>query len=195
LPPTTVNTLREEIYWQYAKLISKSAGFEIRDRAFQMATFIKLRDGKIRWSSAIGEYVKEHERKNACIYCGSTEKLTLEHILPLSRGGPNTADNAIFVCKKCNSSKGSKRLYEWFGYVRRDEIPSIAEGKYLKLIFDMHDKKGTLDLDKHNLHRLCVRCDMEESCKRIGKQGKLTVYCLEGIFTKPNSEQEQRTLD
>ena len=79
LPPTTVNTIREEIYWQYAKLISKSAGFGISDRAFQMATFIKLRDGRIKWSSAIGEYVKEHERKNACIYCGSTEKLTLEH--------------------------------------------------------------------------------------------------------------------
>ena len=134
MPPTTVRTIKEEIYWQYAKLISKSAGFG-SDRAFQMATFVKLRDGKIRWSSAIGEYVKEHEGRNACIYCGSTDKLTLEHILPSSRGGPNSTDNAIFVCKKCNSSKGSKRLYEWFGYENRDKISSIAEGKYLKLIF------------------------------------------------------------
>lgn len=195
MPPTAVKTIREEIYWQYAKLISKSAGFDIDNRAFQMATFIKLRDETIRWSSAIGEYVKEHERKNVCIYCGSIERLTLEHILPLSRGGPNIADNAIFVCRKCNSSKGSKRLYEWFGYAKRDEIPRIAEGKYLKLIFDLHDKLGTLDTDRRQLHQLCCRCDMEKLCKRVGKQGKLTVHCLEGIFTKEKYVEPQRTLD
>jgi hypothetical protein len=187
MPPTAVKTIREEIYWQYAKLITKSAGFGIGDRAFEMATFIKLRDGKIKWSSAIGEYVKEHEKKNVCIYCGSTEKLTLEHILPLSRGGPNTADNAIFVCKKCNSSKGSKRLYEWFGYANRDKIPSIAEGKYLKLIFEMHNNRGTLHIGRNQLQQLCCQCDMKDLCKRIGKEGKLTVYCLEGIFTKQST--------
>jgi len=195
MPPTAVKTIREEIYWQYAKLISKSAGFGINDRAFQMATFIKLRDRKIKWSSAIGEYVKEHERKNVCIYCGSTKALTLEHILPLSRGGPNTTDNAIFVCKKCNSSKGSKRLYEWFGYAKRDEIPNIAEGKYLKLIFTIHKKRGTLNTDRRQLHHLCSQCDLKQSCRKIGKQGKLTVYCLEGIFTKEKYLQPQRSLD
>jgi len=195
MPPTAVKTIREEIYWQYAKLISKSAGFGVADRAFQMATFIKLRDGKIKWSGAIREYVKEHERKNACIYCGSTVKLTLEHILPLSRGGPNTTDNAIFVCRKCNSSKGSKRLYEWFGYANRDKIPSIAEAKYLKLVFELHDKLRTLEIDRRQLHQLCFRCDMKKMCRKIGKPGKLTVYCLEGIFTKQKYIPSQRTLD
>lgn len=195
MPPTSVKTIREEIYWQYAKLISRSAGFSIEDRAFQMATFIKLRDGKIKWSSAINEYVREHERRKACLYCGSTKKLTLEHILPLSRGGPNATDNAIFVCKSCNSSKGSKRLYEWYGYAKKDEISGIAEGKYLKLIFHLHDKLGTLDTNRHQLHQLCSRCDMGKLCKKIGKKGKLNVYCLEGIFTKPKFVRPQRTLE
>jgi hypothetical protein len=185
MPPSIVRTIREEIYWQYAKLISKSAGFGIDDRAFQMSTFVKLRDGKIRWSSAIGEYIKEHENKSVCIYCGSDEKLTVEHILPTSRGGPNTADNAIFVCKKCNSSKGSKRLYEWFGFSSKDKIPSIAEGKYLKLIFELHKQLNTLDITKNELkEKLCRRCDLGSLCKTIDKEGKLTVFCLEGIFTK-----------
>jgi hypothetical protein len=108
----------------------------------------------------------------------------LEHILPLSRGGPNIADNAVFVCKSCNSSKGSKRLYEWFGYANRDKISGIAEGKYLKLLFKLHKNMGTLDASRNQLQQLCCRCDLGEECKKIGKEGKLTVYCLEGIFTK-----------
>jgi hypothetical protein len=185
MPPSIVRTIRDEIYWQYSKLISKSAGFGIDNRGFQMTTFLKLRDGKMKWSSAIGEYIKEHESKSACIYCGSTEKLTVEHILPSSRGGPNTADNAIFICKKCNSSKGAKRLYEWFGFDNKDKIPSIAEGKYLKLIFELHKQLGTLDLTKEELReKMCPRCDLGFLCKMIDKKGKLTVFCLEGIFTK-----------
>ena len=90
----------------------------------------------------------------------------------------------VFICKKCNSSKGSKRLYEWFGYKNRDEIPSIAEGKYLKLIYKLHKERGTLDIHRHLLQKLCLQCDMEEECIRIGREGKLTVYCLEGIFKK-----------
>jgi len=184
MPPAIVKTIREEIYWQYAKLISKAAGLGIDSRGFQVSTFIKLRNEKIKWSSAIGEYVKEHENRNVCIYCGLPEKLTLEHLLPRSRGGPNATDNAIFICKKCNSSKGSKRLYEWFGYENRDKIPSIAEGKYLKLIFELHKNMGTLDISRNQLQQLCCKCDLGEECKKIGKEGKLTIYCLEGIFTK-----------
>lgn len=185
MPPAIIKTIREEIFWQYAKLISKSAGFGIDNRAFQMSTFIKLRDGKMKWSSAIGEYIKEHERKNACIYCGSDEKLTVEHILPSSRGGPNIADNAIFVCKKCNSSKKDRRLYEWFGYSNKDKIPSIAEGKYLKLLYELHEKLGTLGINVKELkEKLCPKCDMGDLCLQIGKVGKLTVFCLEGVFVK-----------
>ncbi|MDH5782580.1 MAG: HNH endonuclease [Candidatus Bathyarchaeota archaeon] len=47
-----------------------------------------------------------------CIYCGKKRDLTVEHILPRSRGGPDIADNVVFVCARCNSSKGDKRLYE-----------------------------------------------------------------------------------
>ena len=42
MPPPVVKTIRDEIYWQYAKLISKSAGFGINQRAFQMERFIEI---------------------------------------------------------------------------------------------------------------------------------------------------------
>lgn len=41
-----------------------------------------------------------------CQYCGTTEQLTLDHVLPKSRGGKTTWDNLITACKRCNSRKG-----------------------------------------------------------------------------------------
>lgn len=183
MPPAIVKTIKDEIFWQYAKLISKSAGFGINQRAFQMNRFIALRDGKITWSTAIREWVKEHEKPNECIYCDSKENLTIEHILPRSCDGPDISDNAIRICKKCNSSKSSKRLYEWIGLKNKDKVPRIAEGKYLKLLYDLHDKQGTLEVDKNELtSKLCTLCNMPSICERDKCGGKLTVYCLEGLF-------------
>lgn len=185
MPPPIVKTIKDEIFWQYAKLISKSAGFGINSRAFQMSKFVKLRDGKEKWSTTIREWVREHEKPDECIYCGSKGDLTVEHILPQCCGGPDIPDNAIKVCKKCNSSKGGKRLYEWVGLKHKDEIPRIAEGKYLKLLYELHEKSGTLNADKNKLKIiLCPKCDMQDICKKERSEGKLTVYCLEGIFTR-----------
>ncbi|MFH1895157.1 MAG: HNH endonuclease [archaeon] len=185
MPPAVVKTIKEEIFWQYAKLISKSAGFGLSGRAFQMNRFIALRDGKIEWSTSIREWLKEHEKPNECIYCGSKENLTVEHILPKCCGGPDIANNAIRVCIKCNSSKGGKRLYEWFGTKRKDKIPRIAEGKYLKLLYKLLEEKGLLGINKNELNnKLCPECDMKDSCIEEGHEGKLSVYCLEGIFKK-----------
>ncbi len=181
MPPGAVKSVKDLIFWQYAKLIARSAG--IKGRAFQMSRFTGLRDGRIQWSTTIREWLHEHEKPDECIYCGAKGDLTTEHILPRSRGGPDHPDNAIRVCITCNTKKGSKRLYEWMGLGRKDDVPRIAEGKYLKLLFQLHEERGTLDIDKKDLTgRLCPACDLGESCKDEGTVGKLTVYCLEGCF-------------
>ena len=41
--------------------------------------------------------------KNTCQYCGmSSESLTLDHIIPKSRGGKHTWENVVAACIKCN---------------------------------------------------------------------------------------------
>ena len=46
---------------------------------------------------------------NRCIYCGkSPQRLTQDHLIPLSRGGPYTADNIVPACSVCNTSKGNR---------------------------------------------------------------------------------------
>lgn len=185
MPPAAVNSIRDLIFWQYAKLISKSAGFGINQRAFQMDRFTKLRNGQISWSSAIREYIKEHEKATECIYCGFQTALERDHILPRSRGGPDTAENSIWVCKQCNLHKGDKRLYEWQGLENKDEVPRIAEGKYLKLLYELHEQLGTLSITKKELaSSLCPKCDMARRCEEERQTGKLNVYCLEGLFQK-----------
>ena len=179
MPPRAVKTIQDLIFWQYAKIISESAGYGKKQFGFVMNRFKKLASGEINWSTSIREYVKEREKKDVCIYCGKKKDLTLEHILPRSRGGPDTTDNAVFVCKNCNSSKGDRRLYEWFGLENRYKVPRIAEGKYLKLLYSLHKRNGTLNLS--DVSELCPRCDLQSKCP---EKQKLTVYCLEGICTK-----------
>jgi 5-methylcytosine-specific restriction endonuclease McrA len=45
-----------------------------------------------------------------CRCCGSSEKLTIDHIVPLTRGGSNDLDNLQILCRNCNSRKGNRCL-------------------------------------------------------------------------------------
>ena len=46
--------------------------------------------------------------RHQCQYCGSTKDLTLDHVMPRSRGGDSTWHNLTTACKKCNSYKGDR---------------------------------------------------------------------------------------
>ena len=42
-----------------------------------------------------------------CVYCGSTENLQLDHIIPFSKGGATTLENLQLLCQKCNLGKSN----------------------------------------------------------------------------------------
>jgi len=49
--------------------------------------------------------------KCECQYCGDhlrADTATIDHVLPVSRGGKNTWKNTVLSCKSCNNTKGSK---------------------------------------------------------------------------------------
>lgn len=47
-----------------------------------------------------------------CTYC-TARATTIDHVLPLARGGTNHEGNLVPACKPCNSSKHNKTLMEW----------------------------------------------------------------------------------
>ena len=48
-----------------------------------------------------------------CSECGSMKNQTIDHIVPLSRGGRHSVGNLQTLCSPCNSSKNRKLLIEW----------------------------------------------------------------------------------
>jgi len=62
-------------------------------------------------------YIRNHY---TCQYCGAKpprEELTIDHIVPRSRGGRSTWENVALACQKCNARKGSRLI---------GEIPNMA---------------------------------------------------------------------
>lgn len=45
---------------------------------------------------------------HACLHCGVTEDLSLDHIYPFSLGGRETFENLQTLCRSCNSRKGAR---------------------------------------------------------------------------------------
>jgi HNH endonuclease len=51
----------------------------------------------------------------ACAFCGRVPRvLTLDHIVARSKGGFDVMSNLAAVCHRCNRSKGSRPLWEWW---------------------------------------------------------------------------------
>jgi 5-methylcytosine-specific restriction enzyme A len=56
----------------------------------------------------------------SCHWCGGTfpvEDLTMDHVIPLSRGGKASRNNVVPACKQCNSNKKYLLPMEWEQYL------------------------------------------------------------------------------
>lgn len=60
------------------------------------------------WLRSVGRIVLFTKFGGQCAFCSSTDKLCVDHIVPLSRGGTNDEDNLRLLCRTCNSRKGAK---------------------------------------------------------------------------------------
>ncbi len=61
--------------------------------------------------------------KGTCHYCGKTTKpkeLTLDHVVPIARGGRSTKGNCVPACKKCNNNKKNLLPMEWDDYLKNN---------------------------------------------------------------------------
>jgi 5-methylcytosine-specific restriction endonuclease McrA len=51
---------------------------------------------------------------NCCAYCGSTENVQIEHLVPIARGGTHVLGNILPACRRCNYSKKARDAEQWY---------------------------------------------------------------------------------
>lgn len=69
-----------------------------------------------------------------CTYCQSTRDLTIDHIIPASKGGKSTFENCTTACKSCNNKKGNRAPSEANMFISKQAYaPTISEFLRLKM--------------------------------------------------------------
>ena len=52
--------------------------------------------------------------EHQCAYCGSEDNLTIDHVVPQSKGGMDFTKNVVCCCHSCNQSKGHTPWEQWY---------------------------------------------------------------------------------
>jgi 5-methylcytosine-specific restriction endonuclease McrA len=81
-----------------------------------------------------------HRDSHTCQYCGNTgDGLTLDHVMPRSRGGGDTWENIVTACVRCNVKKGCRTPQE-----ARMPLRHLPRQPYSSLYFEVtkHLKSG-----------------------------------------------------
>jgi len=76
-----------------------------------------------------------------CVYCGNEDDLTVDHVVPISKGGENTLSNVVPACSDCNNKKRAK-------LIQHSSLPGC------RLCYELASKivLGTTTLDWDKLH-------------------------------------------
>lgn len=67
------------------------------------------------------QWWKRRIERGVCHYCGravGARALTMDHLVPLGRGGRSVRGNVVAACKSCNTRKRSAVPVEWDSYLQ-----------------------------------------------------------------------------
>lgn len=67
------------------------------------------------------QWWKRRLAKGLCYYCNRRflpKELTMDHIVPIARGGRSTKNNVVPCCKECNNNKKQLLPMEWEQYLK-----------------------------------------------------------------------------
>jgi hypothetical protein len=146
-----IEIVRDMIYWSYSNLTMAHSAVEKGQDNYGMTNFMiraklfkGLKDGSMNMRTIFDDEKVKLQTGQICNYCGTKENLALDHIFPQRFGGKDNAENLIFACRSCNSSKGKKDLMEWMT-CKGDFLPLMIIRRYLKLIFQYCEANNLLD--------------------------------------------------
>ena len=181
MPPPYVLTICDQILYEHAVLMSRSA-FGKSEHGYIYDRFKFLRDGRLTIADAIREWEKDGNLPNTCAFCGSGENVTMGRLLPKSKGGSDSAENLVPICQPCNAQRGDKGIFEWLGLLKKDSLHRLVAARYLQQLLQMHERAGTLDISKEDLGGLCHSCPLPGICEEWASEGKMMCFCLESVL-------------
>lgn len=134
------------LFLEKAELIAKSENGVLRtvSKAFPKPSIIRLqRYVRVPYKGiALSRHNVMKRDHFECQYCGSTKNLTLDHVLPRSRGGDSSWGNLLTACARCNHAKGHRTPQEAGLTIRQQPKKPTLSG-FLKL------SAGTIDQNWH----------------------------------------------
>ena len=145
-------TVRKVIAESYANLAMAHMAFSEQASSYSRRHFMvraRLRKGLLQGTMSMRPIADDEKLKmvlpQACSYCGGADHLSVDHLIPTSRGGPNTGENLVWACRSCNSSKGRKDALAWWFAKRPGFPPILLLRRYLKLVWNLCEAKNMLD--------------------------------------------------
>jgi len=115
---------------------SAMIGVQSREQKNAELRRLRMKDAKERGSHTQEEWVALASLcGEACVRCGSTEKIQKDHIVPIYQGGDDSIENLQPLCRTCNSAKGPENIdhrpANWKESVKRtlSERSANAENK------------------------------------------------------------------
>lgn len=145
-----IATIGELLHWSYANLAMAHSAVTARVEKYGRLQFMirsRLYAGLNKGSMNIGSIVDDERLRlvlpRACCYCGDHGRLSVDHLLPTKRGGPDSGDNLVWACRSCNSSKGARDVLEWLA--GRNQFPPILLlRRYLKLAIEISRERDLI---------------------------------------------------
>lgn len=115
------------LFKQKAKLITK--------RVIRLINYVRIpfRSGKNVYPTRSLIFKRDDYE---CQYCGSKKDLTIDHVLPRSRGGKDVWENLVACCTKCNLKKGDKLLSETSMVLNK-----VPEAPFSSIYLDLQKSK------------------------------------------------------
>lgn len=158
------STFGERLLWAYANLQMLHYAIGAGKRRYDLSCYMvrskaykAYREGRWQIHDLLAENTMKIRCNDRCWYCGCTAdpaSLTRDHVFARSCGGSNDMDNIIMVCRRCNSSKGTMDLLQWYAEVRQEQPPLRVLVHYLKNIYQYAVANGLMNLPSETVEAM-----------------------------------------
>ena len=114
---------------------SKAYVFNLQTTSSAEAKRLRRKDVKEKWDWK-------------CAYCGDKSNLTIDHVVPRSKGGPDFTKNVVCCCSSCNQKKGHEPWEEWylnqdfFSYQRHQKIKEWMQPEQPQDLFQYRPRRN-----------------------------------------------------